>query len=137
MSILVSIPVFWCHCCCSATKSCLTLCHPIDCSMPGSPSLHYLSEFAQTHVHWIGDAIQPSQRLSSPLLLPSILSRLQGFFLVSQLFTSGGPSIGTSASASVLWMNIQGWFFRIDLLSKRWSRVFSSTTIWKHQFFCI
>ena len=58
-------------CCCSVTKSCLTLCDPMDCKLPDVPVLHYLPEFAQTHVHWIGDAIQPSHSLSSlsPLAL--------------------------------------------------------------------
>ena len=46
--------------CCSVTKLCLTLCSLMDCSMPGFPVLHHLLEFAQTHVHWVGDAIQPS-----------------------------------------------------------------------------
>ena len=54
--------------CCLVTKLCLTLCDPMDCSTPGFPVLHYLLEFAQTHVHWVGDAIQ----LSHPLLLPSL-----------------------------------------------------------------
>ena len=63
-----------------------------------------------------------------------------GSFLLSQLFTSGGQSIGALASASVLPMNIQGWFplrltGLISLLSKELSRVFSSTTVWRHQFF--
>ena len=63
-----------------------------------------------------------------------------GSFPVSQLFTSGGQSIGASASASVLPMSIQGWFSLrltglISLLSEGCSRVFSSTTVWKHQFF--
>ena len=71
------------------------------------------------------------------LLLPSIFPSIR-YFLMSQLFTSGGQSIG--ASASVLPMNIQGWFplgltGLISLLSKGLSRIFSSTTIWKHQFF--
>ena len=62
-----------------------------------------------------------------------------GSFPVSQLFTSGGQSIGASASASVL-MNIQGWFplgltGLISLVSKGLSRVFFHTTVWKHQFF--
>ena len=48
-------------CCCYVAKSCLTLCDLMDCSMPGFPILHYLLEFAQIHVHWFGDAIQPSQ----------------------------------------------------------------------------
>ena len=54
-------------CCCSFTQSCLTLCDPMDCNMPGFPVLHYLLEFAQTHDHWVYDAIQPSH----PLLPPS------------------------------------------------------------------
>ena len=78
--------------------------------------------------------------LCRPLLLPSILCPASGSFLMSQLFTSGGPSIGASASASVLPVNIQGWFplgltGLISLLSKGLSRVFSSTTVQKHQFF--
>ena len=63
-----------------------------------------------------------------------------GSFLMSQLFASGGQSIGASASAPVLPVNIQGWFplgltALISLLSKGLSRVFSNTTVWKHQFF--
>ena len=46
-------------CCCSVAQSGLTLCGPGDCSTPGFPVLHYLPEFAQTHVHWVGDAIKP------------------------------------------------------------------------------
>ena len=46
-----------CCCCCSVIKSCPTLCSPLDCSTPGFPAFHYLSEFAQTHVHLVGDAI--------------------------------------------------------------------------------
>ena len=62
-------------------------------------------------------------------------------FPMSQLFASGGQSIGASASASVLLVNIQDWFplgltGLISLQSKEFSRVFSSTTVWKHQFFC-
>ena len=53
-----------CECvCCSVTKSCPTLRDPMDCSMPGSPVPHHLPEFAQVHVHWIGDTIQPSHPL--------------------------------------------------------------------------
>ena len=96
------------HCCCySVAKSCLTLCEPMDCSMPGFPVLHHLPELAQTHVHSVSDAIQPSH----PLALSSsafTLSQHQTLFPVSQLFASGGQSIGASASATVLPMNIQG-----------------------------
>ena len=61
-------------------KSCLMLCDPIDCSMPGFPVLHYLPEFAQIHVHWVGDAIQPSRPLSSPSPPAFNLSQHQGLF---------------------------------------------------------
>ena len=52
--------------CCSVTQLCLTLCNPVDCSTPGFPVLHHLLKLAQTHVHWVSDAIQPSHPLSSP-----------------------------------------------------------------------
>ena len=57
--------IFVVHCC-SAAKSCLTLWDPVDCSIPGFLVLHYLPKFTQTHVHWVGDAIQPSHPLVSP-----------------------------------------------------------------------
>ena len=95
-------------CCCSVAQSCLTLCDPMDCSTPGFPVFHYLPEFAQPHVHWIGDAIQPSH---PPVIRFSSCSQsfpASGSFPVSRLFASGSQSIG--ASASVHAMNIQGWF---------------------------
>ena len=58
--------------CCSVAKLCLTLCDPMSCSMPGFRVLHYLLEFAQTHVHWISDAIQLSHPLSPPSLFLSL-----------------------------------------------------------------
>ena len=61
---------------CSVTKLCPTLCDPMDCSMPGFPILRHLPEFAQTNVHWVGDAIQPSNPL---LLLPSIFPSIRVF----------------------------------------------------------
>ena len=96
--------------CCSVAKSCLTLCNPKDCSTPGFPVHHQLLESTQTHVHWVSDAIQPSYPLLSPSLPALNLSQHQGLFPVSQFFSSGGHSIGVSASASVLPMNIQDWF---------------------------
>ena len=126
-------------CCCLVAKSCPTLCDPMDCSLPGFPVLHYLPELAQTHVNWFGDAIQPSHPLapfsSCPQCFPA-----SGSFPVSRPFTSGGQSIGASASASVLPMNTQGWFSLgltglISLMSKGRPRVFSSTTVSKHQLF--
>ena len=62
------------------TQSCLTLCDPMDCSTPGFPVHHQLSELAQTQVHRGGDAIQPSQLLSSPFLPAFNLSQHQGLF---------------------------------------------------------
>ena len=107
----------------------------MNCSMPGFLVLHYLPEFAWTHVHWVSDAIQPFHPLSSP---SSCLQSFpaSGSFPMSQLFTSGGQSTGASASASVLLRNIQGWFplglSGLILLSKGLSRVFSNTTVRKH-----
>ena len=63
----------------SVTQSCPTLCDPMDCSSPGLPVHHQLPEFTQTHVHWTGDAIQPSDPLLSPLLLPSIIPSIRVF----------------------------------------------------------
>ena len=107
----------------------------MDWSTPGFPVLHHLPQLAQTQVHWVSDAIQHLILFSSCLLtLPA-----SGSFLMSQLFASGGQSIGASASASVLPM-IQCWFpwgltGLISLQSKGLSRVFSNTRVQKHQFF--
>ena len=65
--------------CYSVAKSCLTLCHPMDCSMPDFTVLHYLPEFAQTHVHWVSDAIQPPHPLSPPSPLLSIFPSIRVF----------------------------------------------------------
>ena len=124
----------------SATRSCPTLCNPMDCSMPGLPVHHLLPELAQTHVHQVSDAIQPYDPLLSPSPPAFNLSQHQGSFPMSQFFTSGGQSIGVSALASVLPMNTQdcsplGWTAWISLQSKGLSRVFSNTTVQKHQFF--
>ena len=129
-------------CCCSVTKLCLTLCHPMDYSTPGSSVLHCLPEFAQVLVHWVGDAIQPSHPLSSPSPPTFSLSQHQESFPMSQLFASGGQIIGASASASVLPMNIQGLFpfgltVLISLQSKGLSRVFPNTRVQNYQFFSI
>ena len=92
----------------SVTQSCLALCDPMNHSTPGLPVHHQLPEFTQTHVHQVGDAIQPSYPLSSPSPLALNLSQSSGSFQMSQSFTSGGQSIGVSASTSVLPMNTQG-----------------------------
>ena len=63
---------------CSVAQSCPTLCNPMDCRVPGFPVLHYLPEFALTHVHWVSDAIQPSHPLSPSSPLAFKLSQHQG-----------------------------------------------------------
>ena len=86
----------------------LTLCNSTDCSTPGFPVQHQLPKLAQTHVDWIGDAIQPSHPVVPFSCLQSFPA--SGSFLVGQFFASGGQNIGTSASTSVLSMNFQDWF---------------------------
>ena len=63
----------------SVTQSCLTFCDPMDCSSPGFPVHHQLLELTQTHVHWVGDAIQPSHPLSFPFSSPSIFPNIRVF----------------------------------------------------------
>ena len=124
----------------SVSQLCPTLCDPMDCSTPGLPVYHQLLELAQTNVHQVGDAIQLSHPLSSPSPPAFSHSQHQGLFQMSQFFASGSQRIGVSASTSVLPMSIQDWFPLgwtdwISLQSKGLSRVFSNTTVQKHQFF--
>ena len=125
----------------SVSQLYLTLCNPTDCSTPGFPVHQQFPKLAQMCVHWFYDAIQTSHPLLSPSPPVLNLSHHQSF-LLSQFFTSGGQSIGDSASAWVLWLNIQDWIFIplgwtgwISLKFKGLSRVFSNTTAQKHQFF--
>ena len=108
-------------------------------STPGLPVQCQLPEFTQTHVHQVHDAIQPCHPLSSPSPPAFNLSQHQGLF---RWISSSHQywSVGASTSASVLPMNIQGWFPSgwtgwISLQSKGLSRVFSNTTVQKHHFF--
>ena len=110
----------------------------MSCSMLGLPIHHQLLESTQTHVHSVDDAIQPSHPLLSPSPPALNLSQHQGFFQMSQLFASSGHSTGVSASTSFLPKKFQdwsplGWTGWISLLSKGLSRVFSNTTVQKHQ----
>ena len=92
-----------------------------------APVLHYVPEFAQIHVQWVCDAIQPSYPLPPLLILPSVFPSIRVFsndplekdlLEKGQHFALGGQSIGASASATVLPMNIQGWFpCWLDLLA--------------------
>ena len=124
----------------SVTQSSPTLCDPMDYSMPGFPVHHQLPELAQTHVHWAGDAIQPSHPLLPPSPPAFNLSQHQGLFqwVSSSIRSPKYWSFSFSISPSSL--NIQDWFplgliGLISLQFKGLSRVFSNTTVWKHQFF--
>ena len=114
----------------SVTQSCSALSDPMNCSMPGFPVHHQLLELAQIHVHHEGDAIQPSHPLSSPSSPALNLSQHQSLFKwVSS----------SHQEANVLEFQLQHqyfqWTFRTDFQSKGFSRVFSNTTVQKHQFF--
>ena len=111
----------------SVAQSCLTLCHPIDCCMPGFPVHHQLPELAQTHVHRVAEAIHPSHPLSS-LSPPAFnLSQPQGLF---QLVSSSHQV--AKVLEFQLPMTIQDWFplgltGLISLQANGLSRVFSNT----------
>ena len=90
----------------SLAQSCPTLCDPMNCSTPGHPVHHQLQECTQNHVHCVRDAIKPSH----PVIPFSSCSQSfleSGSFQMSQLSTSGGQSIGVSASTSFLPVNTQ------------------------------
>ena len=124
----------------SVAQSCLTVCDPMNHSTPGLPIHHQLLESTQTHVHWVNDAIQPSHPLSSHSPPALNLSQHQGLFKWLSSSHQVAKVLGFSASTSVLPMNTQdqsplGWTGWISLQSKGLSRVFSNTTVQKHQFF--
>ena len=121
----------------SLGQSCLSLCDPVDWITPGFPVHHQHLEPVQTHGHRVSDAIQPSHLLCPLLLSPSVLPSIRAF---SNESASGGQSIGVSASTSVLPMNTQEWFpvgwtGLIYLQFKGLLRVFSNTTVQKHQYY--
>ena len=90
----------------SVQVSC-SVCNPKDCITRGLPVHYQLPESTQTHVHWVGDAIEPSHPVPFFSCLESF--PVSGSFQMSQFFPSGSQSIGVSALASVLPMNIQNW----------------------------
>ena len=98
-----------CYCCCSDAKSCLTLCNPMDWSTPGFPILHHLLELAQTHVHWISDAIQPSRPLLPPSPPAPNLSQHQGLF-------QWAGSLHQVAKVLEFQHQSFQWIFRVDFL---------------------
>ena len=124
---------------CSVTKLCPTFCDP-----PGLQN----SRLPPSLSPWVCSNSFPPSWWCHPTVSSSVTpfsSCLQSFpasrsFPMNRFFTSGGQSIGASASASVLSVNIQGWFplgltGLVSLQSKGLSRVFPSTIVWKHQFF--
>ena len=144
MDMFVTFIVMMISCCCSwlVTQLCPTFCDPMDCSTPSFPIHHHLPELAQTHVHWVNDAIQPSHPLSSPP--PPVFN-----------FSLSGSFKWVSSShqgAKVFELQLQHQYFQrifrtlgfplvltglISLLSKGLSRLFSKSTVQKHQFFGI
>ena len=103
-----------CCCDCSVAKLCPTLCDPMDCNMPDSSVLHHLPEFVQIHVHWVGDAIQPSRLSSILLLLPSVFPSIRVFSGESALCIRWPKYWSFSLSVS-LSNEYLGWIsFRID-----------------------
>ena len=115
-------------------QSCLTPCDPMNYSTPGLPVHHKLLEFTQTHIHRVGDAIQPSHPRSSPSPPAPNPSQHQSLFQWVNFFTWGGQSTGVSALASFLPNNTQDWSpsewtGSISLQSNGLSRVFSNTTV--------
>ena len=130
----------------SVTQLYPTLWNTMDCSTPGFPIQHKLPELAQTHVHWVSDAIEPFHSLITfSFCLQSFLAPRS--FQMSQFFTSGGQSIRASVSASVLPMNIQDWFSLgltgwISLQSKGlkillWYHSLKASILWHSVFFIV
>ena len=112
------------------------LCDPMDCSTPGFPVHHQLLEFTRTHIHWVSDAIQPSHLLSF-LFPPSLnLVQHQGLFQ----WVSSSHQVAKVLELQLQHQSFQ-WRFPLELTglfslhSKGFSRVFSNTTVQKHQFF--
>ena len=117
-------------------QSCLTLCDPMDCSMPGLPIHNQLPEFTQTHVHGVGDAIQPSHPLSFPFPPALNLSQHQGLFQWVSIYIrwpkywSFSFKISPSIEYSELISFRMDW---MDLLAVQGT--LNNTTVQKHQFF--
>ena len=123
----------------SVAQSCLTLCDPMNRSTPGLPVHYQLPDFTQTHVHRVGNAIQPSHPLSSPSPPAPIPLSIRVFSNESTL-RMRWPKDWSFSFSIIPSKEIPGLIsFRMDwwisLQSKGLSRVFSNTTVQKHQFF--
>ena len=129
-----------CCCCCSIANSCPTLNSPVDCSGPGFPVLHCLLAFAQTHVHWVGDAIQPSNSLLLPTSPALNLFQHQGLFQR----VSSSHQVAKGLELQLQHQTFQ-WIFRVAFLHYWlvWSlcclrdsqESYPKSEFWKHQFF--
>ena len=107
--------VSYSSCCCacsSVAKSCQTLCNPMNCSMPGFPVLHYLLEFAQTHVHCVSNAIQPSHALLAPSPPALNLSQHQDLFQ----WVGSAHQVAKVLEFQFHHQSFQ-WIFRVDFLA--------------------
>ena len=139
--LMMAIPTSMRLYCCSVAQSCLTLCDPSGCSMPGLPVPHHLLKFAQVHVHCIDDAIQTFHPLMPSSPLPSVFPNIRDFPNESALrvrwpkYRSFSFSINPSSEYAGLISLMIDWFD--SLLSKGLSGVFSSTIVQRHQFFGI
>ena len=123
----------------SVAQSCPTLCDPMNHSTPGLPVHHHLPEFTQTHVHWVCDAIQLSHPRSShsppapnPSQHQSLFQWVNSLHEVAKVLDSALASFPPKKSQRWSPSEWTGW---ISLQSKGLSRVFSNTTVQKHQFF--
>ena len=141
---LVQFFCFVLFCCHSVAKLCPTLCNPMDCSMPCFPVLHYLPEFAPTHVYWVSNALQPSHPLSPPSPLALNLSQHQGLFqwvgTLHQVPKYWSFSISSSNERSRLtsfridWLDLladQGTLKSLQLHSSK------SSVLWHSAFFLV
>ena len=136
-ALQVNLSSCLCYIVSSVAQSRPTLCDPMNCSTPGLPVHHQLPELAQTHVHQVSDAIQPSHPLSSPSPPAFNLSQHWGIFQ----WISSSHQVAKSMKLQLQHQSFQG-IFRTDFLYDwlvwspcRLSRVFSNTIVQKHQFF--
>ena len=111
----------------SVTQSCLTICDPMNCSTPGLPVHHQLPEFTQTHVHQVGDAIQPSHPLSSPSPPAPNPSQHQGLLLIHYISNQRSISLPFIPRLSMNAFNkhlrgAEGWYEFLHASSTYWEK---------------
>ena len=140
--VLIYTPIwvymYWLFC--SLAQFCPTLCNPVDCSTPDVPVHHHLQELAQTHGHWVSDAIKASHPLSSCSPPAFNLTQHQGHLKSGGSLHQVPKVLDLELQHQSFQLNIQGWFPLeltgwVSLQSKGLSRVFSNTKTQKHPFF--